>query len=177
MLWCAGYNQNTTLLPVSGVRVRVLNCLFQNNSVDAQPAGSTYDSDQSGFIPDLEIPTSEDNPGSSSSDSNGGGGDSNSSGGGGGGGGDGKVKGPDSMRTPMTQSQLFTIRGQVFNSLFFSGRGGGAALLFNSDRPADVVVWQTNFLENSVVEFGGGAYVLLQGSTSHLLVITQCRYI
>jgi len=152
-----GYNNESAILPVSRVIVRVLNCLFQNNSVEIQSIGSTDDGDRSGFV-------QPEGNGNSTSD---GGGDRNDS--------DGNRGQRGRRRSSMSQSEIFTVRGQEFNNRFLSGRGGGAALLFNSDQPADVVVWQTYFLENAVVEFGGGAFILLQGPTTHSVSIRQCR--
>ena len=126
------------------------------------------DSDQSGFSSDQSESITEDGvlnviPVDSNNNNNSNGNNNNNNNGGNG-------------RPPRRNvSNLFIVRGQAFSNQVFSGRGGGAAFLINSLKAADVVLWKAMFLENSAIEFGGGAYLLLQGDTSHSITINQSR--
>ena len=72
-------------------------------------------------------------------------------------------------------SQRFDTRGQLFGNQILSGRGGGVALIVNSNVAADVGFSDCVFRENTAAEYGGGMYVLLQGPTSHTLAVNSSR--
>jgi hypothetical protein len=168
----AGYNQNDVNLEELGAFVRISDCLFQNNSVEAQPVGTIEDSDRSGFGD--EIPTefaplgpSLEN-GSRDGDDNNNNNNNNN---------DGKNNGSKNppVRSLQTESQRFDTRGQLFGEQILVGRGGGMAIIINADAAAFVNVSGCVFLENVAVEFGGGLYLLLRGPTSHSVDIVQNR--
>ena len=73
----------------------------------------------------------------------------------------------------LSASERFETRGQVFGDMILVGRGGGVALVVNADSTGSVEVSGCEFVENAAVEFGGGLYVLLQGS--HTLTLTRNR--
>ena len=146
-----GYDDDQSI--TFGPCIRISNCTFRNNSVETIPIGSTIDDDRTGFEDENQIPSI------------------------GASGGDNNTTRNDTSEEPMkSASELFEGRGQIFERIFV-GRGGGVALIINGSVAADVVVSEVQFVENSAVESGGGAYVLLQGFTNHSVTINQSRYV
>lgn len=135
--------------------MRISNCLFQNNSVDSESVATTIDSNRNGFGPDegdLQDPSPSPPPPPPGSSS----------------GGDGPM---------LDRSEQFETRGQLFGNQILTGRGGGVAIIVNSNVGVEVNVTECVFRENSAAEFGGGMYALLQGPTSHLISISACRLV
>ena len=149
--------------------VRVSNTLFMNNSVITDPVGTTVDTDTSGFE-EIEVLTlgedyyDDDNNENSNSNDNDNDNNNNN--------GNGNKKPPNSLQTV---SERFETRGQLFGEQILVGRGGGMALIVSSDAAANVQVSDCLFLENASLEYGGGLYVLLEGVTSHRMVIRDNR--
>lgn len=79
------------------------------------------------------------------------------------------------MALPKPASELQEVRGGVIEDRTFPGRGGGVALIFNSNEPATAQVEDCLFSENSALEFGGGLYVLLDGLSDHTITINRTR--
>lgn len=166
MTLCVGYNQNSDSMEL-GALVRISDCLFQNNSVESEPVGTSSDTDRSGFSDEMEAllrpqPIPVPSGGESDPSAGGGGGNKNDN------------KSPPGMSL-QTESQRFDTRGQLFGDEILVGRGGGVAIIINADSAAEVEVTDCIFLENVAVEFGGGLYLLLRGPTSHMVEITQNR--
>ena len=58
----------------------------------------------------------------------------------------------------------------------FPGRGGGVVLIVNSMmQAATLFVEDSVFENNTALESGGGLYVLLDGLSSHSVVVSRCR--
>lgn len=136
-----------------GPFVRISNCSFLNNSVEATPIGVTIDP----MNPDdgNNFNNTEENNNNNNNDDN-------------------NNKKPQPKQDT---AERFDTRGQIFRDQVFLGRGGGMALILNSHESADVVVVGCEFTENVALEFGGGMYVLLQGLASHLFTISHCGYV
>lgn len=165
----------------SGPFVLITGSIFRNNSVEAESVGVTEDQDTTGFPDAVTLETTA-TPTDNSGGGGGGGGETGggeTGGGGGGGGGsgssgrDGGGGGGSGPGVPLqSQPERFETRGQVFGDQILTGRGGGLALILNSASSAGrVQLSDCLFLENVAQEFGGGAYILLQGS--HSLTITR----
>ena len=133
--------------------MRISNCLFQNNSVDSQSVATTFDSNRNGFAPEgnLVDPSSPPPPPPPP----------------------GASRGGDSVM--LDRSEQFETRGQLFGNQILTGRGGGVAIIVNSNVGVEVNMTDCVFRENSAAEFGGGVYALLQGPSTHLLSISACR--
>ena len=65
---------------------------------------------------------------------------------------------------------------QAPSNRVFPGRGGGLAILVNSVTKVTVDVINCSFFGNEATEFGGGAYVLLPTTSSHLITFQSCDF-
>ena len=139
-----------------GPLVRIIGCVFRNNSVESIPIGSTVDDNRAGFTDDSNNNNDNNNNDNNNNNNN--------------------KKDKNGFNQPLlTPSERFDTRGQIFQDMKFVGRGGGAALIINAESAANVVIRRCEFIENTAVEFGGGMYVLLQGPTSHSVTVIQSR--
>ena len=70
-------------------------------------------------------------------------------------------------------SHLFLSTTDLIEEYFFSGRGGGIAMLVNVTCPVDVII-KNNLLENNYAKsYGGGLYSYINGITSNQTYILE----